>query len=227
MAEVGLKQGLEAMSKLFTKPNWSAISSEGLQKAIDAQDIGEQFTLFLANGGRMQIVMTTDGITVPDGGRIRVVAVPVNESRDWSEAVKAAGPNTGRDWAIWRMGDQYPPREAGSGLTQVILVHFGPGKHTKSEDNIAWAKSQGLVPASPRKVFAVGEYCPTLHRDLGMDSMAVVSLKQCSFEGGPYCICVWFGGSGRRARGDWFDCGWSDDDWFAFVRESELEPSAP
>lgn len=227
MAEVGRDQALEAMAKLSVKPNWGALSTDVLQTAIQRLELGEQFTLFLANGGRVQIVMTTDGITVPDGGRIHMVAVPVNESRDWYEALKAAGPNTGRDWAIWRMGGEYPPKETGSGLKKVVLLNFGKGKNTLSSENIAWAKSQGLVPASPRTVFAVAEYNPNLNRDLGMD-LAVVSLEECSFEGRPSYACVWFVGSERRAYGGgWFESDWSDGSWFAFVRESELVPSAP
>lgn len=222
MGMVSREQALEAGAKIQTNVDWGQLDSAALQEVLrDPVALGRKCTIFLANGAEMQIVMTTDGIQVPEGGRIHTVAVPANESRDWKDAVGAAGPNTGRDWTIWRMGDQYPPSESGSGLVKVVLVHFGKGRNTRSEDNIEWGKSQHLVPASPRKVFAVGEHCQNLHRDLGMDPMAVVSLKKCSFEGVQHCARVWFRGSRRLADGDWFGGGWDDDCWFAFVRESE------
>lgn len=226
MGVVSRDQALEAGAKIQTNINWEALDSQGLQETLrDPIALGQEATRFLANGGRVQIIMTTDGIRVPEGGRIHMVAVPVNESRDWAESVRAAGPDTGRDWAIWRMGGEYPSKEGISGLRKVVLVHFGKGKNTRSEENIAWAKSQGLAPASPRTVFAVSEYSPNLNRDLGMD-LAVVSLEQCFFGGMPDCACVWFDGSERKAYDFWFEGDWGDDCWFAFVRESELGLSA-
>ncbi len=222
MGMVSRDQALESGAKLQTNINWDVLDSKHLQETFgDPIRLGREATFFLANGGRMQIILTTDGIQIPEGGRIHIVAVPVNESRDWKESLSAAGPHTGRDWDIWRMGDQYPPTEGQSGLAKIILVNFGPGKNTISEANIAWAKSQKLVLASPRKVFAVGEYCPNLNRELGMDSMAVVSLEQCSFGGEQRVVSVWWRESGREAGRHWFALGWSGRCWFAFVRESE------
>lgn len=199
MGEVSRGQALEAGAKLQTNIGWEQLDSKLLDEILkDPVALGREATLWLANRARMQIVMTTDGIVIPKGGRIHIVAVPVNESRDWKEAVAAAGPNTNKGWDIWKMDERYPPSETGSGLAKVILANFGPGKNTMSQGNLAWAKSQGLVSASPRKVFAVGEHCPTLNRDLRMDSMAVVSLVECSF-GGRQCVTsVWFGGSERQ-----------------------------
>lgn len=225
MGQVSRGQALEAGAKLQTNIGWEHLDSKLLDETLkDPVALGREATLFLANRGKMQIIITTDGIVIPEGGRIHIVPVAVNESRDWKEAVAAAGPSTGRDWDIWKMGGGYPPSEVGSGLEKIILVNFG--KNTSSEENLAWAKSQKLVPASPRKAFAVSEHYPNLNRILGMDSMAVVSLKECSFEGRRGVVRVWFHGSERKADLRWFEHGWFGHCWFAFVRESEVgEPT--
>jgi hypothetical protein len=222
MGKVSRDHALEAGAKIQTNIDWDQIDSKLLDEILkDPIALGREATLFLANRARMQVSITTDGIVIPQGGRIHIVPVAVNESRDWNEAVAAAGRNTDKGSDIWKMGDQYPPSEVGSGLSKIILVNFGSGKNTLSQDNLAWAKSQHLVSASPRKVFAVGEHCPTLNRVLGMDSMAVVSLKECSFVGRQLVTCVWFYGSKRKAHLSWFGNEWGDGCWFAFVRESE------
>lgn len=163
-------------------------------------------------------IITADEIIAPKGGKIHVVSVPVNESRAWKDAVSVAGPNTGRDWDIWRVGDQYPPMVgATQGLQQVILVNFG--KYMRSKDVLVWSKTQNLRPASPRSVFAIGDHCPNLNRDLAMDYMAVISLVPSSFGGRRQVPDVWWGRSERGACLGWFDDEWDVHCWFAFVCE--------
>ena len=216
MGQVSREQSLEVMAKLGTNTDWSQLDSEVMQRIIkDPTGSGREFTRFLANGGRVTIV-STDGITAPKGGKIHIVSVQVDESRAWKDAVSAAGPNTGRDWDIWKVGNQYPPTAIRSSR-QVILVNFG--KYMQSEDVLAWGRTQNLRPASPRSVFAIGEHCPNLNRELVMDYMAVVSLVPCSFEGERRVTNVWWSRSGRKSYLRWFGSGWSVYDWFAFVRE--------
>lgn len=218
MGMVSLKQSQEVQAKVGINCAWDEVAIEQAQEAVrDPIRLGREYTRFLQNGGRVEIV-STGGIIPPEGGKILIVAVPVNESRSWQDAVSGAGPNTGRDWDIWKVGDQYPPLAgAAPRLQQVFLVNFG--KYTRSEGNLIWAKEQHLVPASPRAVFAIGEHCPYLN--LAMDPMAVVSLAKCSFGGGEHACYVWWFGSERRAYLIWFDGGWNDHYWFAFVREFE------
>lgn len=157
-------------------------------------------------------------ITVPKGGRIHIVSVLVNESRPWKDAASAAGPNTGRDRDIWKVGDQYSPVVgATQGLQQVILVNFG--KHMRSEDVLDWGKEQHLRPASPRSVLAISEHYPNLNRDLTVDNMTVISLVTCSFGGERRVPYVWWDESLRKSNLSWFDYEWREDYWFAFVRE--------
>jgi len=158
------------------------------------------------------------GIIAPPGGRIYVVSVPVDESRDWHEAIGAAGPSTGSDWDIERVGEQYPTTDETPGSREVILVNFG--KKTGSEDNLVWAKAQQLRPASPRTVFAVGEYCPTLHNQLDMDPLVVVSLITCFFEGEQRVVSVGWIGPRRAANLGWFEESWQVNFWFASIQES-------
>ncbi|QQG45414.1 MAG: hypothetical protein HYW89_00555 [Candidatus Sungiibacteriota bacterium] len=215
---VSLKQSHEVMAKLGTKADWSRVSSGVAQAIIENPNIGEEFTRYLLNLGSV-VVVTTDGIEIPESGRIHVVAVPVNESRDWIKAVKAAGPNTDKGWDIWRMGDQYPPSKTGSGLKKVLLVNFG--KYMNGRAAALWGKSQKLVPITPRTGFAIGEHCPNLPKDLGMDPMGVISLKECSFQGRPNVTDVWFDRSERGAGHLWLDDEFSDGYWFGFVRKSK------
>ena len=217
MNQVSREQSLEVMAKLGTNADWSQVNSEMAQRIInDPTGSGQEFTRFLANGGRVTIV-STDGIIAPKGGKIHIISVPVDESHVWNDAVGAAGPNTGRDWNIWKVGDQYPPAATAQGLQQVILINFG--KYMQSEDVLAWGKEQHLRPASPRSVFAIGEHCPNLNRDLAMDYMAVVSLVACSFGGERRVPRVWWSRSERESRLSWFGNEWDGRCWFAFVRE--------
>lgn len=172
---------------------------------------------FLQNRGQMQVV-TTSGIVAPEGGIVWLLTAPVNKSRTWDEAVRAAAPSTPKDHNVWKLTDQYPPLTgAVERLEQIYVVNFG--KYVSSQDALAWGKEQYLVSASPRACFAIGEHFPKLHVYLGMNPMAVVSLWECSFGGGRYCCRVWFDGSGRGADLRWFGYDWLDARyWFAFVR---------
>lgn len=217
MGMVSLKQSQEVQAKVGTNCSWDEVAIDQAQEAVrDPIRLGREYTRFLQNGGRVEIV-STGGIVPPGGGQVLIVTVPVSESRDWKDAAGVAGPNTSRDSDIWKVGGQYPPVAGVKRLQQIFLANFG--KYSRSEGNLVWAKEQHLVPASPRAVFAIGEHCPYLN--LVMDPMAVVSLAKCFFEGFEHACIVWWDGSEREASLGWFDGGWVGVDWFAFVRESE------
>nr|KKS48658.1 MAG: hypothetical protein UV11_C0006G0063 [Candidatus Giovannonibacteria bacterium GW2011_GWF2_42_19] len=176
------------------------------------------FRQFLQNKGRMQFITT--GIAPPPNGIVILLTIPVNESREWNGAVKAAGPDTDRNSGIWKVGDQFPG-SAGTveRLEQIWLVNFGKGSVTSSQNALDWGEEQHLVPDSPRANFAIAEHFPKLNTYLGMDLMAIISLRTCSFEGDDHATRVWFLGAERIAYLVWFENVWSDDYWFAFVRE--------
>ncbi len=157
-------------------------------------------------------------LVAPDGGRIHIVRVPVNPSREWQEAINAAGPNTPSNYDVRKVADKYPSQAGAIEGKEVILINFG---RTISDTQVAvdWAKQYKLRPASPRPVFAIGEHKPQLHRELGTNSMAVVSPDECTFGGGRQVCSVWWSDASRDCDLDWCAYEWLADCWFAFVRE--------
>ncbi len=223
MGQITADQSQAVMAALATNTKWSEIDFEkcGLQDSVlrDGQSAGQRFVRFLQNGGRFQII-STDGIVPPKGGMARMLTVPVNEARAWQEAIDAAGPNTPKDYNVRKVGDQYPPLVGTTErLEEIWVVNSGRGRITPSLGTIAWGKKQRLIPASPRACFAIAEHLPKLPTYLGMDPMAVVSLRECSFGGRQFCRFVWFRGARREASLNWLEDGWNDYCWFAFVRE--------
>lgn len=157
-------------------------------------------------------------VKAPEGGRLHIVRVSVNPARPWQEAIDAAGPDTGKDWDVRKVGDHYPPEAGKPEVREIILVNFGK-TIPDTQYALDWAKPYGLSPEKPRGVFAIGEYKPQLHRDLVLSAMAVISPVPCSFEGERRVPYVWWRDTKRFAYLDWFDNDWGDYCWFAFVRE--------
>ncbi len=219
MEMVSLDQSHEVIAKVQTNCVWDAISSEQAKAAYaDPTRLGSEFTRFMQNSGRVTVMMT-DGIIPPPGGRIQILSVPVDESKPWKDAVKLAGPNTDRDWEIWKVGDQYPSLPGSRlSLKQVVLANFGRVIES-GEEAVVWGREQKLVPHTPRAIFSVSEHYPELNRHLDVESMAVVSLKQFSCGGVQCAPYVWFNGSKRGAGILRFAGRWFGRDWFAFVRE--------
>ena len=157
-------------------------------------------------------------VSAPTGGRLHIVRrVPVNPARDWQEAINVL-PNTGKDWDIRKDGELYPPQDGPVEEHEVILVNFGK-TIPNGQYAIDRAKPLGLKPADPRKVFAICEHKPTLHRALGVSVMAVVSLITCSFGGSRRVPNAWWSDDERFASLLWFDSPWDGRYWFAFVRK--------
>lgn len=156
-------------------------------------------------------------LKAPEGGYIRIVHVPVNPSREWQEAVSAAGPDTGKDWEIRIVADNYQPQKGATEEREIILVNFG--KSVTSQHVLDWAKLHGLFPEKARGMFAIGEHEPKLNFVLDMAYMAVVSLEECSFQGARRVPALWWHETFREANLFWFLGSWGDNYWFAFSRE--------
>lgn len=159
-------------------------------------------------------------IIAPESGKTHIVSVQVDDSRAWGNAVRAAGPSIANDWEIWGVGNYYPPVEnAKSSLKQVILVDFC--KYMRIKDVLNWGKIHNLYPASPRSIFAIGEYYPNLNRDLDEKYTNIISLVPCRFGKGlrvPFIVldelgCV----TGLLYCSD----GGFDAGWFAFVHREK------
>ncbi|OGF52055.1 hypothetical protein A3I27_00475 [Candidatus Giovannonibacteria bacterium RIFCSPLOWO2_02_FULL_43_11b] len=202
-------------------PAGGVVHPDIIKEVNDSPELTAHLTAFLQNRGRMQ-VGSTSGIVAPQNGIVLPFTIPVNESRDWNDVVRAVGLNTDHSNDIWKVGDQFAPT-AGmvERLEQIYLVNFGKDSITQSLDALAWGKEQHIIPVSPRADFAIAEHFPKLHTYLGMDPMAIVSLQRCSFESHARVAKVWFNGSERSAILGWFENDWNDDYWFPFVREFE------
>jgi len=157
---------------------------------------------------------------LPKGGRIRIVRnVPVDESREWSEALRAL-PQTTSQSGVWKVGESFPPTIGAKVVKRdIILASFGLGSFTSSEKALEWGEAHGLQPITPREAFAIAEHRPNLHRDLGLGFMSVVSLLTCSFAGESRVCYSWWDGAKREADIHRFTHSWSGGGWFGFVRE--------
>lgn len=157
-------------------------------------------------------------LTPPPGGRLHIVCVPVNPARQWQEAVIAAGPNTPSDYNVWKVGGQYSSIAAEVQDDEIILLNFGPNNGSWDRA-IAWAEQNKLVRTAPRQVFALGEHCPTLHHELGMNPICVVATTECTFKGRRRACNVWWDDAKRWVNLSGVShCGGAGD-WFAFVRK--------
>lgn len=151
---------------------------------------------------------------------VPIPQVPVNYDLDWNEAVSQAGPNTGADWDVRKVGHLYVAKRHGLVLTDITLVNFG--EDVESEQVLEFGREYWpwrVRVMDPRECFALGAYRPNLHQELGLEAMAAVSLEKCDFRGEPRVPGVWWRGAGRGADLRWFVGGWRPHCWFGFVRE--------
>ena len=217
---VSCRQSHHIAGLFGTNVDWEAIPFEaGEAISGDPTGFGRNATRFVQNGGRVTVMMT-DGIIPPPGGRIQILTAVVDESRSWEDAVKAAGPDTGRDWDIWKVGGKYPPRpRAKPSLKHVVLCNFG--KIIEScEEALTWGKEQKLKPVTPRVVFSISEHYPDLDQYLGIRDMDMLALQKCLCDGFQCVTYICFEDSRRKAIIDRFDINQSSYNWFVFEHES-------
>ncbi len=157
-------------------------------------------------------------LVAPEGGRIHIVRVPVDPGREWNAAIDAIGPHTGKNGDVRKVGDQYPPDAGKTVEREIVLVNFGV-TISDAQHALDWADTFGLSPEKPRGVFSVCEHTPTLHRELGVNEMAVISAVSCSFVGVRRVPGAWWLDAGRSAGLLWFGGKFNAHCWFAFSRE--------
>lgn len=150
---------------------------------------------------------------------VPVCNIPVNHGRKWEEAIQAGGPNTPADYDVRKVGDLWVARRQGIIPTDFTLVNFPADVESEQVLKLARLHQWGR-PMDPVECLAVAEHRPKLHRDLGLNEMAVVSLDPREFQGESLVVSVWFLDARREACLLWFACGWSPRCWFGFVRES-------
>lgn len=166
-------------------------------------------------------VSVSNGVVAPEGGRIHILRdVVVDESVDWSAAIDVSYPDTPANYNVRKVGDSYPAKkQAKPVLRTIVLANFG--KDVPNTDSaLAWSKENKLSIASPRTVFAVVGKHPSLHKELCVDPMAIISLGECNFSGRRHVPFAWLDGDERRANLNWPDNSFNGSCWFAFVRKS-------
>ena len=169
----------------------------------------------------------SSGLAPPPGGYLHTVSLLVDLSREWHQALCAAGTNTdyhiyagGSDLYYKDVGGQFPPVDMGVVETQIILMSFGPtgGNWNRA---LAWGNRNRLKVTDPRHVFAIGEQKPEFHHELMSNELKVSSTKEfisnttdCRIA----CQVCWHGdklGACMERIEEIHD----NHDWFAFVRE--------
>lgn len=163
-------------------------------------------------------------IEPPPGGRIHLIGdLPVDENRNFLEAVNSAGPDTDKNSDIHRVGAGLWTPEAGESSEQLVsettlLVNFGPG-YPKIDSEVAkWVRAYSILrPITPRRCLAIGEYRPLLHCEVGMDPIGVASMDRRLIAGSARVVCMWWHGSRREAFFGFRSDGWGDCFWFGFA----------
>jgi hypothetical protein len=153
-------------------------------------------------------------IEPPEGGRVVVVRVLIDQSVAWPEAIETGGPHV-LNYDVCEVADQFPQKNGPALQEEIILANFGvliPNVAYACE----WAKRYGICAAMPRGVFAIGQHQPRVHRQLGMNPMAIVSPEECSFRGQKYVCGLWWCAEKRGAHLYRAESEFLDRTWFAF-----------
>ena len=175
--------------------NEKQVGRDRFQQAIDDGSFGH----FLDS-----LKLESGGIAPPEGARVHVLRVKVDQSREWQDAVSAAGPDTPDSYNVRKVGGQYPSVGGEVIEEELILLNFPKGDGNWDKANV-WAGAHGLKRTNPREVFAVGEQHPKLHEQLEQNPMYVVATTDCSFEGNRDACYVWWNDSMREAGLDWIE----------------------
>ncbi|MEX2052338.1 MAG: hypothetical protein WD991_01405 [Candidatus Paceibacterota bacterium] len=159
----------------------------------------------------------TVGVPVvpPPGCRILTLKVPVRLDEPWDDAVNAAGPDTGADWNVRKVGDLYVPTGKGVVEQEFVLLNY-PAGDGSWEKAITWGDTMHLHRTAPRQVFAIGKAKPNFHTEVGIDPTYVVETTGCAFDGDGQACFVWWDGSRREAYLNWQSLYGSSHVWFAF-----------
>lgn len=175
--------------------------------------------------------MTKQNIEPPDGGRIHIVSVWVDESRPWDEALTDGCHETSFPKALdyLKKFDYLFPSCDIRGPRDIFLVNFG--REIRNEESLAWAWENDLIPVTPRAVLAIMQNNgKAIRQDLGPSQRKeeefvgyymgdIVSLDVTAFNGTPRVFYVWWNehegvnAEMRSVRG-----AWKLDTWFALAR---------
>ena len=193
---------------------------DGIDPKVALQAVKGQGEQFGRHIRKFFVPTTADGTSKPlrPTMMITIPQVPVNYDLDWNARIDQAGPNTGADWDVRKVGDLYVTERKGIVLTDIALVGFSQA--VRSEQALDFAGDWQLGRTmNPYEAFALPTHRPNLHRELGRNAMAAVSLEQREFQGERQVCSSWWLDDGRRCDLDWFDNDWDVDFVFGIVRE--------
>gem|GEM_PF-3542471 len=159
---------------------------------------------------KLGIIEEVTDIVPPPGGKVFRVLVRVDWTKNWREFIFANCPQTGHDWDVLTVGDQYEPVNL---KEEVLLVWFGKGVRIMAERADAWAEKNGLVQSHGRipvaVIGSVGDIVDQLKKcGFPYDSAGVVSTSSCKLGGDSYVPYAWRyyvggGASLSRVSGEW------------------------
>lgn len=162
-------------------------------------------------------IIAGTSVIPPIGGRIHTIKVRnLHLDREWQEAVSDAGPNTGGDLNVRKVGDLYLP--TGTGVVEEeehILLNY-PNGDGSLDRALFWAAQFKLVPNDPRRVFGMAEQHPNLHHEVGTNLMYVVAPVTCTFGGRRQACSARWNDAKREASLDWTGLFDEAHDWFSF-----------
>lgn len=112
--------------------------------------------------------------------------VPVDESRDWIEAMESAGQCILDDEKIEEIAGQFPSKKgAGKAYQEVTLVLFKEAGRVTLNEVRLWGERRGWRVASSRTIFAVSEFFPFWHDGVcGIEPgerLHLLSFERCVF----------------------------------------------
>ncbi len=138
----------------------------------------------------------------------------VNQNRDYTEALEAAGPDTPSSYNVRKVGNLYLPAPQDTEEVDLILRNFpkGSGSWDKA---LSWAKANGYKLTNPREVFAVIEQ-HDLRKLLDRNWLYLAATTECTFGGCRRAVCVSVDGSFRDASLYILEDFGGDDGWFLF-----------
>ncbi|MCX6790254.1 MAG: hypothetical protein NTV60_01860 [Candidatus Kaiserbacteria bacterium] len=162
----------------------------------------------------------TSGVFAPEGGRLYLVHIP-DQLDGWDAAISAGFPDTPLSHDVRRVGSAYPPYRSTSSIErEIILVNFNRSiKDVKVV--LAWGEKNGLIPASPRLIWAIGIHWPLLPRTLGQRSLILASLEEGALSVRGYVPCGLWDRGKREARLVSFCMNWDSNSWFAFEKQTQ------
>lgn len=155
-------------------------------------------------------------ITPPEGGKVRLVDVQMDETEPWRHLLQSAGQPAQQE--LWNLGDKVPDLMRRP-VHHVALVTFG--RFRGSGQVLRWGVKWNLSePFNPRLCMYLAGRPAELSDILEAQKLGLVSLRVCDKDiNRQDRVCgVWWEKpmAERVVKLDLYDGGWQDYCWFGF-----------